>query len=247
MRDELTEENERFALLLKAKQRGGFNYYLAACDESLSADNNDDKDDAANNSSSSSSPPPPPPHNADLYASTRLSFRLSDRAARNNHGSLDFERIVNDYSIQAQLDRNLEQYENQDDDDGHGNDHFLRTSNKFGFRWRRRPKTNLLGYTGRTATRWALSILAGLLTGLTTVVIVSITGFLVQWRTKRLDEMIIDGHPHVFYIFTAVSILLSSVASLLCIAWVPAAAGSGIPEVKAYLNGVSDIGNRAFT
>jgi chloride channel 7 len=42
----------------------------------------------------------------------------------------------------------------------------------------------------------------------------------------------------VFLRFSLFSWLLAFCSSLLCVVWVPAAEGSGIPDVKAYLNGV---------
>ena len=38
--------------------------------------------------------------------------------------------------------------------------------------------------------------------------------------------------------FTAANFLLTLVAALLCVFFAPTAAGPGIPEIKAYLNGV---------
>lgn len=38
--------------------------------------------------------------------------------------------------------------------------------------------------------------------------------------------------------FTAVNFLLTSVAAVLCVFFAPTAAGPGIPEIKAYLNGI---------
>ena len=109
--------------------------------------------------------------------------------------SLDFERVVNEYSIQACKDRRQNG-----------------------------------GHAGRTATRWALTILSGILTGICTVLIVSITEKLVDRRASRLDRMIIDpdiSQNVVFLDFSLFSLLLSVCSSLLCVAWVPDAEGSG--------------------
>lgn len=38
--------------------------------------------------------------------------------------------------------------------------------------------------------------------------------------------------------FTAANFLLTTVAAVLCVCFAPTAAGPGIPEIKAYLNGV---------
>ena len=41
-----------------------------------------------------------------------------------------------------------------------------------------------------------------------------------------------------FLYFTGINFLLTFVASILCVCFAPTAAGPGIPEIKAYLNGV---------
>jgi len=41
-----------------------------------------------------------------------------------------------------------------------------------------------------------------------------------------------------FLYFTGVNFILTFVASILCVCFAPTAAGPGIPEIKAYLNGV---------
>lgn len=41
-----------------------------------------------------------------------------------------------------------------------------------------------------------------------------------------------------FVYFTGINFLLTLVASVLCVCFAPTAAGPGIPEIKAYLNGV---------
>lgn len=93
--------------------------------------------------------------------------------------SLDFERIVNQYSIQAVRDQWLlpplpsdgASSERSSGNFGGAPRHSARTNNRL-----RREERKLLGYTGRTATRWFLTALAGLLTGLTSNVIVSFLG-----------------------------------------------------------------------
>lgn len=128
--------------------------------------------------------------------------------------SLDFERIINEYSIQAIREQWLQS---------------------------ERPKRHLLGYTGRTATRWILSALAGLLTGLASVLIVSITTRSVAWRSSQMQSFIQDpskSDVYVLCIFTALNLVAALSSSWLCVAWAPQAAGSGIAQVKAYLNGI---------
>ena len=68
--------------------------------------------------------------------------------------SLDFERVINEYSIES-----IRQKYNQ-------NQHSKHYDQK------------------QTAIRWILTILAGLLTGLTSVLLVTCTGTIVKWRAR---------------------------------------------------------------
>ena len=80
-----------------------------------------------------------------------------------------------------------------------------------------------------------------------TVVIVSTTEKLVAWRTQTLAYWLTvrtKGNDafswYVFAGYCLLSLLLADAAAALCLYWpgIPEAIGSGIPEVKAYLNGV---------
>eukprot|EP00980_Cylindrotheca_fusiformis_P021527 scaffold8369_cov121-Cylindrotheca_fusiformis.AAC.8 len=182
----------------------------------IGADSSTSDDDV----SRPSSPPPPPPSKS-TYSQGAI--------------SLDFERVVNEYSIQACRDRmqqstssSCNRYLCCDS----ATDRSLRT---------KIPKNSLVGHAGRSATRWVLTAIAGILTGLTTVVIVSISETVISFRASRLDAEIMDpSDPNVlvFLRFSIESWAMAFCSCLLCILWVPAAEGSGIPEVKAYLNGV---------
>ena len=70
--------------------------------------------------------------------------------------SLDFERVINEYSIKSIR----EKYSNQ----SHHSKHYADQK--------------------QTAIRWILTILAGLLTGLTSVLLVTCTGTIVKWRAR---------------------------------------------------------------
>ena len=167
--------------------------------------------------------------------------------------SLDFERVVNKYSIKAIRRRFLlpgKDDSSSSDDDGMGMADLSRTRTR-GLVEKRpslraRLKTRrrrLLGYSGRTATRWVLTIVAGLFTGLTAILLVYCTGSIVAWRAKIMHN-VVNGWGlqkskwAIFQTFLWTNMILALLSSLLCVAWVPPAAGSGIPEVKAYLNGV---------
>ena len=70
--------------------------------------------------------------------------------------SLDFERVINEYSIKS-----IREKYNQNN---HLAKHYADTK--------------------QTAIRWILTILAGLLTGLTSVLLVTCTGTIVKWRAR---------------------------------------------------------------
>jgi chloride channel 7 len=189
--------------------------------------------------------------------------------------SLDFERVINDYSIQATKDRVLVQELEADrnppdpsETDRHALLHApdgLLTYNSFeepsrddSFRpplpppppppppvayLKRRPKKSPLGYTGRTATRWLLTNATGLMTGLISIMIVSATDFIQTWRSHTIDYLWKNDKNHhrlttVFILYASVNLSLALASSALCLFLAPEAAGSGIPEIKAYLNGV---------
>lgn len=153
------------------------------------------------------------------------------------HGfqSLDFDRIINSYSIAASKSRQA----NAGD-------------SPFG------------GYVGISLTRWILTALVGLTTGITAVIIVHFVDLLVQFRVTRLnsqmqfvfgsyDEQEMHRYYHdlsyfdmlskyglggIFAFYTGYNMCLVLLSTALCVVFSPMAVGSGIPEVKAYLNGV---------
>jgi hypothetical protein len=120
--------------------------------------------------------------------------------------SLDFERIVNQYSIQAVRDQWLlpplpadgsASASGSSDRNNNPPNSSKRQRRSSIQGYRPRPKNegkHLLGYTGRTATRWLLSALAGLLTGLISNVIVSFSIFFERCFLIVLFE----SHPFFF-------------------------------------------------
>lgn len=203
---------------------------------------------------------------------------------------LDFERVINQYSIQAARDRLRQTYTTytddgdgdavtestqnlvgDDDDDnvpllGRGGDQEYSTFDDSLHDDRkpaeeshlppppppppsiskrrvtlRRQDRSMFGYTGNTAARWMLTILTGLMTGLISILIVSCTDFIQKWRSNLLDTYWQETDRNSFYIFclyAATNWSLALISSFLCLYLAPEAIGSGIPEVKAYLNGV---------
>ena len=208
-------------------------------------------------SSAPSGPPPPPP---------------SDPIAPDSKvGSLDFERVVNEYSIQATQERLLLSEEGSerslgcvdeeadplmeresgmhDTINGYHNgyetfEHYSMppppppASQNSRVKKKRRPKKNLLGYTGRTATRWMLTGATGLLTGISAIFIVYCTEDLINLRESFLSHINDRLSVIWFVLYCLYNLLLSLTSSFLSITIAPEAIGSGIPEIKAYLNGV---------
>lgn len=199
---------------------------------------------------------------------------------------LDFERVINLYSIQATRDRLVEviqpEQKEEDpilrltdpDDNGHSllgtrapdystfdedfNDQRMPSSpsampspssppspnplthRRASFTMTRQNR-QVLGVSGRTATRWALTIITGLLTGLTSILIVSCTDVIQVWRSDLLDNYWnkVDRPIYsIFVMYAVTNLTLAMLSTLCCIVLAPEAIGSGIPEVKAFLNGV---------
>jgi H+/Cl- antiporter ClcA len=207
-------------------------------------------------------------------------------------GSLDFERVVNEYSIQATRDRVIVELEEEDDDD---DDYYYDESDakdgepllqskydtaystfeeRFHAHVAQPPpsapemqmqmqmpppppgretrsgtgqpmwtmrKRNVFGYTaGRNATRWALSNAIGVMTGLISIFIVSWTDFITTWRSDLLDSLFKHNGRSglIFLLYAATNLTLALLSASMCLFLAPEAAGSGIPELKAYLNGV---------
>jgi chloride channel 7 len=66
-----------------------------------------------------------------------------------------------------------------------------------------------------------------------------VTNYLASSKFDSVTYFILQGKlSTAFFTLLAFCLLYSFVAGLLC--WIePAAAGSGIPEIKAYLNGIN--------
>jgi chloride channel 7 len=104
-------------------------------------------------------------------------------------------------------------------------------------------KRSVFGYTGKTLTRWVLALLTGILCGVCAYVISQVKAFIVNSRHSLLFELPEDGGDMVpsganCVAVTLFNMFLALIAGLAVTYVAPRAAGSGIPEVKAYLNGV---------
>ncbi|XP_057446487.1 chloride channel protein CLC-c-like isoform X2 [Lotus japonicus] len=102
--------------------------------------------------------------------------------------------------------------------------------------WRSRKKVQIFQYV---VLKWALALLIGLGTGLVgwfnNVSVENIAGFKLVLTTNLMSK---QRYLDAFLAYAGLNIVLAAAASALCAFIAPAAAGSGIPEVKAYLNGI---------
>ncbi|KAJ7970087.1 Chloride channel protein like [Quillaja saponaria] len=102
--------------------------------------------------------------------------------------------------------------------------------------WRSRKKVQIFQYV---VLKWAFSLLIGLGTGLvgffSNIAVENIAGFKLLLIT---DLMTKKKYFKAFAALAGCNVGLAAAAAALCALVAPAAAGSGIPEVKAYLNGV---------
>ncbi|KAG6600708.1 chloride channel protein CLC-c-like [Cucurbita moschata] len=102
--------------------------------------------------------------------------------------------------------------------------------------WRSRRKIEIFQYV---ILKWALCLLIGLVTGLVgffnNIAVENIAGRKLL-LTNNL--MLQEKYYLAFAVYVGSNIVLAFSAAALCAYIAPAAAGSGIPEVKAYLNGI---------
>ncbi|CAN6458292.1 unnamed protein product [Victoria cruziana] len=102
--------------------------------------------------------------------------------------------------------------------------------------WRSRKKVQIFQYV---VLKWTLALLIGLGTGLVgffnNLAVENIAGFKLL-ITNNL--MLQERYLLAFFVYAGCNLVLAALAAAICAYIAPAAAGSGIPEVKAYLNGV---------
>nr|TKS10943.1 Chloride channel protein CLC-c [Populus alba] len=102
--------------------------------------------------------------------------------------------------------------------------------------WRSRKKVEIYQYV---VLKWTLALLIGLGTGLVgffnNLAVENIAGFKLLLTNNLMLE---NKYYQAFATYAGCNVVLAIAAAALCAYVAPAAAGSGIPEVKAYLNGV---------
>ncbi|CAN2060281.1 unnamed protein product [Malus fusca] len=102
--------------------------------------------------------------------------------------------------------------------------------------WRSRSKVQVLQYV---FLKWILAFLVGLLTGiiatLINLAVENIAGYKLLAAVSFIEK---ERYLMGFIFIAGANLLLTASASVLCVCFAPTAAGPGIPEIKAYLNGV---------
>ncbi|XP_042495791.1 chloride channel protein CLC-c-like [Macadamia integrifolia] len=102
--------------------------------------------------------------------------------------------------------------------------------------WRSRKKVQIFQYI---VLKWTFALLIGLATGVVgffnNIAVENIAGFKLLLTSNLLLD---KKYVRAFLTFAGCNVVLATLAAALCAFIAPAAAGSGIPEVKAYLNGV---------
>eukprot|EP00522_Entomoneis_paludosa_P007011 CAMPEP_0172443238 /NCGR_PEP_ID=MMETSP1065-20121228/3532_1 /TAXON_ID=265537 /ORGANISM="Amphiprora paludosa, Strain CCMP125" /LENGTH=1034 /DNA_ID=CAMNT_0013193407 /DNA_START=12 /DNA_END=3116 /DNA_ORIENTATION=+ len=179
---------------------------------------------------------------------------------------LDFEHVVNRYSIESMRERylvtqttdQLLKIKNQASMTGSMSDNYSTFDDEFrdsistttstkvppmspGFiSERRKDKPHPWGYTGRTAIGWTFTIVTGLLTGAISIFLASQTEMIRDFRSGYIGHLWKQDQKgiYIFLAYAGSNLALALLSSMLCLFVAPNAVGSGIPEVKAYLNGV---------
>ncbi|KAL5717624.1 hypothetical protein ACHQM5_010605 [Ranunculus cassubicifolius] len=115
-------------------------------------------------------------------------------------------------------------------------DYEINENDLFKHDWRSRSRKQVLQYI---FCKWLLAFLVGLLTGVTATLInlaiENIAGYKLLVVAGFIEE---QRYCMGFIYFAGLNLGLTFVATVLCVMFAPTAAGPGIPEIKAYLNGV---------
>jgi hypothetical protein len=181
---------------------------------------------------------------------------LEEQAPRGELPSLDFDRVVNSYSIESTKKRLLlhQRLFASKDDAVHEEFADFRKS----YTLDKSQKLLRMPY-GKSVMRWVLTLLTGIIVGLIAIFILYCVERLVGLRSESVNRMMQyvsgtskepDDHgigDRFFTQFGMVGVycqvvlfnmILALLSSAMCVYYGPNAIGSGIPEVKAYLNGV---------
>ncbi|KAI3748135.1 hypothetical protein L6452_11026 [Arctium lappa] len=119
-------------------------------------------------------------------------------------------------------------------------DYEINENDLFKHDWRSRSRVQVLQYT---FLKWLQAFLVGLLTGVTATLINLAVQNIAGYKLLAVFHYIKKKRYMMGFFFMAgVNLLLTLVATVLCVFFAPTAAGPGVPEIKAYLNGVDTPG-----
>jgi chloride channel 7 len=85
--------------------------------------------------------------------------------------------------------------------------------------------------------KWALTVIIGFMMGLTAYIMTWLLGTMVHWKHHHILHYIADNEFTKAYGFNMLVVVVCSIIATAFTNYAPASAGSGIPMVKAYLNG----------
>ncbi|KAK6912987.1 CBS domain [Dillenia turbinata] len=115
-------------------------------------------------------------------------------------------------------------------------DYEINENDIFKHDWRSRSAVQVLQYL---CLKWTLAFLVGLLTGLIATAINLAVENIAGYKLLAVSDFVEEERYLMgFVLLTTANFFLTLFAAVLCVFFAPTAAGPGIPEIKAYLNGV---------
>jgi Voltage gated chloride channel len=203
----------------------------------------------------------------------------SPKPKGNSTQSLDFERVINSYSIATTREQLMKHGEAALPESSNSNSAYhsiqpLAVHARHGHGGHGQEQHHGHHHAGKSWTRWMLTLLTGLSCGIVAIFILFCVQKLNSFRGEQLNRQMqwATGHASaqemeayykhasglrflnfilalpiftqtltmrsVFFEYAIYNLFLALTSSALCLAFAPLAIGSGIPEVKAYLNGV---------
>ncbi|CAN1321669.1 Chloride channel protein CLC-a [Linum perenne] len=115
-------------------------------------------------------------------------------------------------------------------------DYEINENDLFKHDWRRRSRVQVLQYV---LLKWTLAFLVGLFTGLIATLVNLAVENIAGYKILAVVNLIKQQRYWTGLAFmTGVNLVLTTFAAGLCVFFAPTAAGPGIPEIKAYLNGI---------
>jgi chloride channel 7 len=104
----------------------------------------------------------------------------------------------------------------------------------------KKQSTTLLLRFRNQLLKWTVVLLIGSLTGILAFLLYLLNTHLTHMRYNYAQDLLLESTSGLSYLyFVSTSVCLISISSFLTVFLAPEAQGSGIPEIKSYLNGVA--------